>query len=171
MNLVSMWIVLERFLFLVVSDHLFPGTYGTYLGMLHIEKSHNRNTRKRWEMLSKLKIKTPERPHWRHSGVIFVNLERLPRLLEVNICFETFQRGLKIFGPKFSCHIGIGDELVTFFSCCLLQGKSLFHYSFKTDFPSWLYQPNAAFLDRVNWFGQQINGVVSIWLENWSRLT
>ena len=37
-------------------------------------KVNNRNTRIRYEICSKLTIKTPERRHWRHSGVFIVNL-------------------------------------------------------------------------------------------------
>ena len=33
----------------------------------------NRNTRARCEICSKLTIKTPERRHWRRSGVLIVN--------------------------------------------------------------------------------------------------
>ena len=47
----------------------------------------SRNARKRCEICSKLTIKTPERPHWRSSGVIDVVLVSL--LLTLNI-FRTF---------------------------------------------------------------------------------
>ena len=41
-------------------------------------KVNNKSTRTRCEIYSKLTIKTPEwRPHWRHSGVFFVNFERI----------------------------------------------------------------------------------------------
>ena len=38
-------------------------------------KINNRNTRKKCEIFSKLTIKTPERRHWRRSGVFIVNFE------------------------------------------------------------------------------------------------
>ena len=38
----------------------------------YIFKVNNRNTRIRCEISSKLIIKTPERRHWRHSGVFTV---------------------------------------------------------------------------------------------------
>ena len=38
-------------------------------------KVNNRNTRTRFEIFSKLKIKIPERRHWRYSGVFIVNFE------------------------------------------------------------------------------------------------
>ena len=38
-------------------------------------KVNNRNTRTRCEICSKLTIKTPERHHWRRSGVFIVNFE------------------------------------------------------------------------------------------------
>ena len=36
-----------------------------------------RNTRTRCEICSKLTIKTPERRHWRRSGVFIVNFEHI----------------------------------------------------------------------------------------------
>ena len=46
-------------------------------------KINNRNTRTRCEMCSKLTIKTPERRHWRHSGVFIVNFKRISHLVLV----------------------------------------------------------------------------------------
>ena len=45
-----------------------------------IFKVNNRNTRTRCETCSKLTIKTPERRHWRHSGVFIVNFEHISNL-------------------------------------------------------------------------------------------
>ena len=50
---------------------------------IYLFKFNNRNTRKRCEMCSKLTIKTPERCHWRHSGVSIVNFERISHLFLV----------------------------------------------------------------------------------------
>ena len=46
-------------------------------------KVNNRNTRTRCEICSKLIIKTPERRHWRHSGVFIVNFEHISHLVLV----------------------------------------------------------------------------------------
>ena len=43
-------------------------------------KVNNRNTRKRYEICSKLTINTPERHIWRRSGVFFVNFELISHL-------------------------------------------------------------------------------------------
>ena len=43
-------------------------------------KCNNRNTRTRCEICSKLTIKTPERRHWRRSGVFIVNFEDISHL-------------------------------------------------------------------------------------------
>ena len=43
----------------------------------------NRNTRTRREIYSKLITKTPERCHWRRSGVFIVNFEHRPHLVLV----------------------------------------------------------------------------------------
>ena len=48
---------------------------------IYLFKVNNRNTRKRCEIWSKLTIKTPERPHWRRSGVFIVNFEHIWYLL------------------------------------------------------------------------------------------
>ena len=40
-------------------------------------QSQNRNTGKMCEICSKLTIKTPERRHWRRSGVCIVNFEQV----------------------------------------------------------------------------------------------
>ena len=43
-------------------------------------KVSNRNTRTSCEIFSKLTIKTPERCHWRRSGVFIVNFENISHL-------------------------------------------------------------------------------------------
>ena len=46
-------------------------------------KVNNRNTRKRYEICSKLTIMTQERHHWRHSGGFIVNSEHILQLFLV----------------------------------------------------------------------------------------
>ena len=50
---------------------------------IHLLKANNKNTRTRCEMCSKLTIKTPERRHWRRSGVFIVNFEHNSHLVLV----------------------------------------------------------------------------------------
>ena len=50
---------------------------------IYMFKVNNRNTRTRYEICSKLTIKTPERRHWRRSGVFFVNFEHISHLVLV----------------------------------------------------------------------------------------
>ena len=47
---------------------------------IQLLKVNNRNTRIIREICSKLTIKTPERHHWRHSGVLIANFEHIPHL-------------------------------------------------------------------------------------------
>ena len=47
---------------------------------INLFKVNNRNTRKRCKIYSKLTVKTPERRHWRHSGVFIVNFEHISYL-------------------------------------------------------------------------------------------
>ena len=44
---------------------------------IYLFKVNNKNTRKMCKVRSKLTIKTPERGHWRCSGVFIVNFERI----------------------------------------------------------------------------------------------
>ena len=46
-------------------------------------KVNNRNTRERCEICPKLTITTPERRHWRRSGIFIVNFERISYLFIV----------------------------------------------------------------------------------------
>ena len=48
-----------------------------YPSSIYLLKFNNRNTRTKCEIYSNLTIKTPERRHWRRSGVFFVNFEHI----------------------------------------------------------------------------------------------
>ena len=50
---------------------------------IYLFKVNNRNTRTRCEICSKLTINTPERRHWRRSGVFIVNFEHISHLVLV----------------------------------------------------------------------------------------
>ena len=50
-------------------------------------KVNNKNTRTRCKICSKLTIKTPERRHWRRSGVFIVNFEHISDLALVFLWF------------------------------------------------------------------------------------
>ena len=54
-------------------------------------KVNNRNTRKRCKICSKLTIKTPERHHWRRSGVFIVNFQHISDLFIVFLLFTLNQ--------------------------------------------------------------------------------
>ena len=60
-------------------EGLYPA--GNYI----LTKANNRNTGTRCEICSKLTIKTPERRHWRRSGVFIVNFEHISHLVLVFI--------------------------------------------------------------------------------------
>ena len=53
------------------------GLYLEYPGNIYLFKVNNSNTRKRYEICSKLTIKTPERRHWRRCGVFIVNFKHI----------------------------------------------------------------------------------------------
>ena len=55
----------------------------TFPAGIYLLKVNNRNTRIRCEICSKLTIKTPERRHWRSSGVFIVNFEHISHLVLV----------------------------------------------------------------------------------------
>ena len=50
---------------------------------IYMFKVNNRNTRAKCKIFSKLTIKTPERRHWRRSGVFTVNSEHISHLVLV----------------------------------------------------------------------------------------
>ena len=56
-------------------ENSYPPT-GNYLF-----KVNHRNARARCEICSKLTIKTPERRHWRRSGVFIVSFEHISHLV------------------------------------------------------------------------------------------
>ena len=62
--------------------YIFSGLTGNP-AYIYLFKVNNRNTRKRWEISSKLTIKTPERHHWRRSGFFIVNFEHISHLFQV----------------------------------------------------------------------------------------
>ena len=56
---------------------------------IYLPKVNNRNIRVRYEICSKLTIKTPEPSHWRRSEVFIVNFEHISHLVLVFL-FLTF---------------------------------------------------------------------------------
>ena len=50
---------------------------------IYLPKDNNGNTRTMCEIYSKLTIKTPERDHWRRSGVFIVNFEQISYIVLV----------------------------------------------------------------------------------------
>ena len=63
---------LKHYLFLLeVSSKMFDRNF--YPTGIYLLKVDNRNSRTRCEIWSKLALKTPERRHWRRSGVLIVN--------------------------------------------------------------------------------------------------
>ena len=70
-------------------------------------KVNNSNTRARCEICAKLTIKTPERRHWRRSGVFIANFEHISHLVLVFLLLTlskkmaTGFRVVKMFLPSF----------------------------------------------------------------------
>ena len=62
---------------------MFPINHKLIPAGIHLLKVNNRNNRTRSEIRSKLAIKTPERRHWRRSGVFIVNFEHISQLVLV----------------------------------------------------------------------------------------
>ena len=71
------------FLWTKLSENLFLARYLIYTSnpaSLYLLKVNNGNTRAICEINSKLTIKTPERLHWRRSGVFNVNFEEISHI-------------------------------------------------------------------------------------------
>ena len=62
---------------------IYSKTFELYQNGIYMFKVNNRNTRTKCEIYSKLTIKTPERSHWRRSGVSIVNFEDILHLVLV----------------------------------------------------------------------------------------
>ena len=56
-----------------------------YLANIYLFKVNNRNTSGRWEIRSKLTIKTTERCYWRRSDVFVVNFEHISLFPSVSV--------------------------------------------------------------------------------------
>ena len=68
---------------LYTSTSSFLTNFSSYPAGIYLPKVNNINTRTRCEICSKLTIKTPERRHWRRSGVFIVNFEYISHLVLV----------------------------------------------------------------------------------------
>ena len=66
------------------SVSMFLWWFGGQVSML---KVNDKNTRARCEICSLLTMKTPERRHWRRSGVFTVNFEHISHLVLVFYCY------------------------------------------------------------------------------------
>ena len=58
-------------------------TFSIYSAGIYLIKVNNIKTRTRCEICSKLAIKTPERYHWRRSGIFIINFEHISHLVLV----------------------------------------------------------------------------------------
>ena len=54
-----------------------------YVAGIYLFKVNNRSTRTMCEICSKLTLKTPERRHWRRSGVFIFNFEQISLIVLV----------------------------------------------------------------------------------------
>ena len=59
--------------------------------MKYMLKINNNNTRKSSEICPKLKIKAQDERHWRRSGVLILNFERISHLL-LRVCIVDFEQ-------------------------------------------------------------------------------
>ena len=66
-----------------ILDSAIVTTSGQYPAGIYLLKVNNRNTRTRREICSKLTLKTPERRHWRRSGIFIDNYEHISHLVLV----------------------------------------------------------------------------------------
>ena len=57
-------------------------------------KVNSRHTRTRYEVCSKLTIKTPERRQWHRPGIFIVNFEHISHLVVFIVNFEQVNAGM-----------------------------------------------------------------------------
>ena len=83
-------------------EHICSQNYISMSANIYLFKVDNINTRKRCEICSKLRIKTPERCHWHRSGVFILNFEHISHFfLDVILLFLLLT--LNIFHIFFCC--------------------------------------------------------------------
>ena len=63
-----------------VSNLYYVNMFSDFPASIYSLKVDNRNTRTRYEICSKLTIKTSERRHWCFCGVLIVNVDHIPHL-------------------------------------------------------------------------------------------
>ena len=71
---------------------------------IFLPKFNNRNTTYRWEMCSKLTIKTSEQRHWHHSVVFIVKFENISNLFVVFLLTLNRQMSGGLFIVCYSHH-------------------------------------------------------------------
>ena len=74
---------LTGFHVLVTQDIKWFHEFTSIPAYIYLFKVDNRNTRKRYEICSKLTIKSLERRHWRRSGIFIVCVEHISHLVLV----------------------------------------------------------------------------------------
>ena len=67
---------------------------------IYVLKVNKRKTRTKYEICSKLTLKTPERHYWRRSGVFIVNAERISLLLLLLLLSTRYFNKLGLAFPK-----------------------------------------------------------------------
>ena len=69
------WLEIQIFEFIGIRKRNIDIPFKHNPANIYLLEVNNRNARKRYEVCSKLTIKTPAWRHWRRSGVFIVNLE------------------------------------------------------------------------------------------------
>ena len=77
------FIKIHHFEILIYDTYDYGATLATVPAGIYLLKVNNRNNRTRYEICSKLTIKTPERRKWCHSGVSIANFEHISHLVLV----------------------------------------------------------------------------------------
>ena len=71
---------------------------------VYLLKVNNKNTRTTCEICSKLLIKTPERLHWRRSGVFIVNFEQISHIVIWFLLFKCRLSVIHLTALMYNCY-------------------------------------------------------------------
>ena len=80
LSTVHNFILSSEFFIFILNERNYYILIVNYTANICLFKVNNRNTRKRFEICLKLSMITPERRHWRHSGVFIVNFDHISHL-------------------------------------------------------------------------------------------
>ena len=109
--------VSKKFCYFMKEENMGAFRSSPYSTNIYLFKVNNNNARKRCKICSKLTMKTPERRHWRRSGVFIVNFEHISYFSFFIVDFQQVNANWKVCF-LFNIRFFIGTS-IEFWNCLL----------------------------------------------------